>query len=273
MSTSLSGALEIRGAADALLDEPLLLHARGAGPDAAVVWQARYLDDDARVWRASATHAQDLSTGWAPAKAGTGSLAALASLRPVGVEVRVQGEDGRTATRTLTRRLLGQGVRLRRWRDLTATLHLPAAGATPPVCAVVIDATAGATEAQVAALAAPLLAARGVLTLTVGPDWAGGDAGERMALARERLAAVPVATGDLVVLPAAHPSADPAGAPAPVVVLPPGVGARRARPGDAADRAAAWDALLATLGARPRESGTHLADPAAGPAVDAHPTA
>ena len=245
-------ALEIRGRAEGLLDDPLVLHARGAGPGATVVWQARYLDDDARVWRATAPLAAQLTTGLAPAKAGTGPLAALASLRPVSIEVRVQAADGRAATRTLTARLAAEGVRLRRWRaGVTATLHLPASG-DPPCATVVLDATAGPAQAHVAALASPLLASRGVLVLSVGRARGGGGEGnaERIALAGEGVAAVPGAT-EPVVLRAVDPFGE--GEAGPGVVLPPGVGARDADPGAAAARAVAWDALLLRLGARPRE--------------------
>jgi hypothetical protein len=247
--------LEIRGPAVTLLDEPLLLHARGAGPGAPLAWQARYLDDDARVWRAAAPRAQDLSTGFTPAKAGTGPLAALASLRPLSVEVRVQADDGRAAARTLTRRLVGDGVKLRRWRDgPAATLHLPPPGG-PPRATLMVDGTASPGAGHVATLAAPLLASRGVLVLAVGPPRGDGRVvpGQLAGLG-DRLSAVPGA-GDPVVLLAADPlGAQGADAgPGTTVVLPPGVGARDADPGAGAQRARAWDALLADLGAEARE--------------------
>jgi len=91
-----------------------------------------------------------------------------------------------------------------------------------------LTAPADEIERAAAALAGPLLASRGVLVLTVLK----GD----VAAARERLAVVPAAAG-----------AEPrvlAGVP-----LAPGV---PARDGDPAARAAAWDALLGGLGARPR---------------------
>ena len=177
-------------------------------------------DDDGRVWKASARLARDLSLGWVPVKDGTGPVAALSSLRPVAVDVRAEASDGRSASRTVTRLLVGDGAKVRRWRqdDVVATLHLPAGEA----CAVVVlDATADG-----AALAAPLLASRGVLALVVAAG---------MEAAREQLAAVPAAAGR-----PAETLAD--------VGIPPGVGVRDSM-GEAAARAEAWDALLARLGA------------------------
>ncbi|MEA2219037.1 MAG: hypothetical protein QOJ35_1663 [Solirubrobacteraceae bacterium] len=247
MTTTDGGQLELRGPATGLLDEPFVLRVRGAGPAAELRWRARYRDDDDRVWRAAAARCEDLATSWSPAKEGTGAIAALRSLRPLSVDVRVETPDGRAAARTVTRLLAGEGVRSRRWRDgLAATLHVPTG---TPCATVVVDATAGATEAAVATLAASLLASRGVLALVVAS--ARGDvAAEPLAVARERLAAVPGAGGAIVVLPALDPfgAADPGSG----VVLPPGVGARDVRPGAAAERAAAWDALLGRLGAQPR---------------------
>ena len=206
----------------ALLDEPLRLRARGQGAE--LRWRGRYRDDDGRVWKASAASAEELTLAWAPAKDGTGPVAALQSLRPLSIDVRVETPDGAAASRTLTRRLRADGVRSRRWREpgLQATLHLPAEPeGVPPL---VLDATA---DPVAAALAAPLLASRGVLTLVV----ASGDP----ALAVERLAAVPAASGEPVVVDG--------------LVLPPNVGTREA---GAAARVAAWDAFLARVGARPR---------------------
>jgi hypothetical protein len=254
-----SGALEIRGSAAGLLDEPLVLRVRGAGPAAELTWRARYRDDGDRIWRASAMNAEDLATRWMPAKESTGPLAALRSLRPVGIEVRVEAADGRAAARTLTRAMVADGIRVRRWRDgLAATLHVPA---QPQPCAtVIVDATASPAAAHVAALAAPLLASRGALVLVVGPSR--GIAGP-LAVARERLAAVPAAREPILLLPAIDPFApEPPEGVAPAVgdppaaagvVLPPNVGARDGGPHVAAARAAAWDALLARLGATPRE--------------------
>jgi hypothetical protein len=168
------------------------------------------------------------------------------------MDVRVEAPDGRAAGRAVTRLLVADGVRLRRWRvgGLSAVLHLPAAaegGST-----LVVDATAGSREAAVAALAGPLLASRGVLALTV--------AAGSLADAREGLAAVPGASEALVLRaadplgarpPAVGPGAAPAEGPG-FVPLPPGVGVAGDPEGAAAARAAAWDALLTHLGARPR---------------------
>jgi len=204
--------LEITGPATALLDDGLALRVRGGGDE--VTWRARIKDDDGRVWRASGASAGALA--WRPAK-GDAALAALRSLRPVPVDVRAERPDGRAASRTVTRLLVGPGVRVRRWREpgLAATLHLPSGA---PAATVLLGDDAGA-----AWLAAPLLASRGVLVLVVGRDDDG-------AAAAARLAAVPGATEPLTV---------------PDVPLPPG-------PGVAAPQPAAWDALLARLGAAPR---------------------
>ena len=200
--------LEIQGPDTALLDDRLVLRARGAGPDATLLWQARMRDDDGRVWRARAERPEDLPEAWR----GKARHAALASLRPVRLDVRVQAPDGGAAARTLTRLLVGRGVRIRRWRDGPAgTLHLPGAD---PCATVLVLGDAG--------IAGALLASRGVLVLTV----TGGDPGA----ARDRLAAVPGATPTTELAAADVPC--PAGAPG----------------GDAS----AWDALLARLGARAR---------------------
>ena len=207
----------------ALLDEPLRLRARGPA-GAELRWRARYRDDDGRVWKASAASAEELTLVWEPAKHGTGPVAALQSLRPLSIDVRVEAPDGAAASRTLTRRLRAEGVRSRRWRerDVQATLHLPAEPeAVPPL---LLDAAA---DPATAALAAPLLASRGVLTLAV----TSGD----LAAATERLGAVPAASGEPVVVGE--------------IVLPPNVGTREP---DAAARVAAWDELLARVGARSR---------------------
>jgi hypothetical protein len=220
--------LELRGATDGqLLDEPWLLDVRGGGPASALRWRARLRDDDGRIWRAEADSAAGLTEGWEPAKAPPGPLAALRSLRPVAIDLRAEAPDGRAAARTITRRLVADGVRLRRWRDgVGATLHLPAGA---PTATVVLDATVADEEGAAAAvLAAPLLASRGVLVLAVT---------DSVAEAQTRLAAVPAAAD-------AEPTVLPAG------LVPPGVPTRD--PGDPAERAAAWDALLAVLGATPR---------------------
>jgi len=215
--------LELRGATDGLLlDEPWRLEARGAG-GAPLTWRARLRDDDGRVWRAEAERPEDLAGAWAPAKRpAPGPVAALRSLRPVRVDVRAEAADGQSAARTVTRRLVAEGVRRRRWRDggLAATLHLPPGD---PASVAVLDGG----DPAVASLAAALLASRGVLVLQVT---------DGLPLARERLAAVPAA----------------AGAPPHVVpgdgVLPPGV------PATTGADPAAWDALLAALGATPRSA-------------------
>jgi hypothetical protein len=253
-----AGALEIRGSASGLLDDHILMRVRGAGPDGTLIWRARYRDDDGRIWRSAASRCEELAGGWSPAKDGTGAVAALRSLRPVSIDVRVETADGRAAARTLTRRIAAEGVRTRRWRDgLAATLHVPV---QPDPCAtVIVDATAGAAQATVATLAAPLLASRGVLALVVVSARGRTVAADSLAVARERLSAVSAASGAVVLLSALDPlgedelGADPdEGA----VVLPPGVGVREARAGAALARAAAWDTLLLRLGARPRERPT-----------------
>ena len=219
-----------------------------------LVWRARFRDDDGRVWQARAATAEQLAGAWAPAKTTTGPLAALQSLRPVSLDVQVEAADGRGASRKLTRALAGEGVRTRRWREagLLATLHLPAGEA----CAsVVIDATGGPRPGAVAALAASLLASRGVLALVVPPPREQAPAADALRLAQERLAAVPGAGSEIVVLPAVDPfdaQAEPeTTGDAAVVALPPGIAAHDAD-GAGTARAAAWDALLAVLGARPR---------------------
>jgi hypothetical protein len=252
MLPAVNGSLEISGAPVGLLDDDLVLRVRGAGPEAELTWRARLRDDDGRVWRATAPRPAELATRWVPAKEGTGAIAALRSLRPVAIEVRAEAADGRAAARTFTRRFAGDGVRARRWRDgLAATLHAPADAA----CAtVVVDATAGETQLTVATLAAPLLASRGVLVLVVGPARGrAAAASDPLATARERLAALSGASAgeDILVLEALDPF-DVGALDGEGVVLPPGVGARDPQSAAAA-RAIAWDALLARLGARPRE--------------------
>ena len=226
----MSSAIELAGPAAGPLDEPPSLRLRGAGPEADVVWRARLRDDDERVWRAQAPRAAALDDAWQPAKTPAAPHAALASLRPVRVEVRAELADGRAATRTITRQLLGDGVRVRRWRGAVAgSLVLPAA---PPVATLLVDATADAAHAPPALLAAALLATRGVLVLLV-PAPAKRTPAELVAEAAERLRAVPGA-GPPLIRPAAE------------IPLPPGV---PATVGEPAARAAGWDALLAGLGA------------------------
>jgi hypothetical protein len=247
--TEAARAIEIQGPADGLFDEPLALRARGAGAASELVWRARLRDDDGRVWLSRAPSALELAIAWVPAKETTGPLAALQSLRPVRIDVRVESPDGRAAARTVTRRFTDDGVRVRRWRDgLAATLHLPAG--EQPCATVLADATAGPLELAVAGLAAPLLASRGALVLTVAPGRPGEPADELLAAARERLGAVPGA-GSPQVLRVLDPFADRETGPA--VGLPPGVGVRD-RHADAEARAVAWDALLAHLTARPRSA-------------------
>jgi hypothetical protein len=213
--------LELRGATDGLLlDEPWRLEARGAG-GAPLTWRARLRDDDGRVWRAEAGRPEDLAGAWAPAKRPPpGPVAALRSLRPVRVDVRAEAADGQAAARTLTRRLVADGAQRRRWRDsgLAATLHLPAGD---PTSVALLDGG----DPAVAPLAAALLASRGVLVVHVT---------DGLELACERLAAVPAAAG-------ARPQIVPGEA-----LLPPGV------PATTDADPAAWDSLLAALGATPR---------------------
>jgi hypothetical protein len=210
--------LAIRGAAPGLLDDPLLLDVSGAPPGAALTWRARIRDDDGFVWRASGD-APDALT-WVPAKpSSAGAIAALRSLRPVELDVRVEDEPGTGASRTLTRTLLAEGVKARRWKgDVAGTLYLPA---EPTGGGAILVADA---DADAAPLAAALLASRGALAFVLTRGSA--DA------ASEQLARVPSAPSEITVL------AD--------VPVPAGVPAQQ--PGDPA----AWDALLDRLGARPR---------------------
>src|SRR4051812_27720540 len=172
--------LEIRGVSAGLLDEPFDLQVRGAAPGEELLWRARYRDDDLRVWRAAAPTALELSAAWKPAKPSTGPVAALGSLRPVKIDVRVEAPDGRAAARTITRAILREGVRVRRWRDLGATLYIP--DGEPEDTTVVV----GETHPTVG----PLLASRGSLLLAVST-------GTEAAL--ERLATVPGATTPTVI--------------------------------------------------------------------------
>lgn len=209
--------LAIRGAAPGLLDDPLLLEVGGAPPGAALTWRARIRDDDGFVWRASGDRPDALA--WTPAKpSSAGATAALRSLRPVELDVRVEDTDGAGASRAITRTLLADGVKARRWKgDVAGTLYLPAEATGG-------GAILGEDGAGVAPLAAALLASRGVLAFVL----ARGDAGA----ARGQLARVPSAPPEIAFLDA--------------VPLPAGVPAQR--PADPA----AWDALLHRLGARPR---------------------
>lgn len=209
-----------------LLDDPLLLEVGGAAPATRLTWRARVRDDDGFVWRAEALTSEELLTAWAPAKASAGPLMALRSLRPVSVDVRVEDPDGAASSRTVTRALLGDGVKVRRWREgVTGSLYLPAGEATG---ALALDAREGLDA--VAPMAAALLASRGVLVFAV----AGGQGDGPPSAARDLLAALPSAPATV-----ATRTADS-------LPLPPGTG-----PAASAD-APAWDTLLADLGARPR---------------------
>jgi hypothetical protein len=210
--------LEIRGVSAGLLDEPFLLDVRGAAAGEELLWRARYRDDDVRVWRAAARQADGLSAAWRPAKASTGPVAALGSLRPVRIDVRVEAPDGRAAARTVTRSILADGVRVRQWRDLGATLYLPPESGVQ---------TALVIKGRPEATAAALLASRGALLLAV-------DAGLDEALAR--LAAVPGAASPKIMDDEEVP-------------LPPNVGATDREP-----QHEEWDALLARLGLTPRSA-------------------
>jgi hypothetical protein len=231
--------LEIRGASPGLLDDPLLLDVGGAPPNAALTWRARLRDDDGFVWRAQAATPAGLLTAWTPAKASAGGVAALRSLRPIDVDVRVEDPDGDASSRTITRSLLADGVKVRRWRKgVTGSLYLPV---EPATAALILDATDppatsrddSTTHTVVeSSLDAPgpvaaLLASRGVLVFVV----TGGGAGA----ARDLVGALP------------NPPEVIAQRAAADVPLAPGVPARGAE-----SDPAAWDALLATLGARPR---------------------
>jgi len=249
-----TSALELRATPDALLDEPLAASVRGAG-SAPLTWRARLRDDDGRVWRASAPSPGELAAAWEPAKGSTGELAALQSLRPVALDVRAESSDGRAASRTLTRRLLADGVRARRWRDgITATLFLPASA---PTAAVVVAAGA-ATERTAAANDAPALPAAGAVgTAPLVTATAGAASLPSAALLASR-GVLLVAVSDprdldraaelLTQVPVAATAGPVRRLDAPLP-LPPGLPARTA------PDVQAWDALLATLGARPRVDG------------------
>jgi len=220
--------LEIRGASPGLLDDPLLLDVGGAAPRAALTWRARLRDDDGFVWRATADTPQGLLDAWAPAKATAGAVAALRSLRPVDVDVRVGDPDGASSSRTVTRTLLADGVKVRRWRDgVAGSLFLPGHAAAS---ALVVDAH-DADGAAAVPPAAALLASRGVLVFVVT-----GGKGDPVAAARELAAALPAAPATIRERTAGN--------------LPPAPGLPR-RSDPPADPAA-WDALLAELGATPR---------------------
>ncbi len=240
------GALELRGPASALLDEPLALTVRGLGEAAGdeLLWRGRLRDDDGRVWRATAADPLALAHAWTPgadaAGRAPGRIAALQSLRPLTLDLRAEAADGRAAARSFTRVLLAEGVRVRRWRDpLAATLFLPAERLAPTALLLdASDAVAGSTRALAAPLAAALLASRGVLTLVVPPGRG------------KRAVAIDAAAALLAQLAS---GADVEIAPPPLPPGVPGVGEEDADP-------AAWDALLARLGARGRAKAAQAAD-------------
>lgn len=219
--------LEIRAGAPTSLDTPLGARLKGARHELAVAgdgplqWRARYVDDEGRVWRSQALSAVDLDRFWGPAKrrgVDEGTVASLASLRPVLVTVRAELPDGRSASTTARRLVVREGVLVRRWRaPLSGTLLRPAV--PEPLGTVVLDG-----EAPVAA---GLLASRGFLVLAV-------PAGEVDEARLEQLAGVPGAGAPTVVAAADLPT-------------PPGVGI--AGEWDAAPRIEAWQALLTRLGA------------------------
>ncbi|MFA9271180.1 MAG: hypothetical protein ACEQSX_10560 [Baekduiaceae bacterium] len=206
--------MELTGPADVPLDEPLQLRVRGAGPDARITWRARVRDDDGRVWRAVADAAGALDAAWEPAKTPASPHAALSSLRPVRVDVRAETRDGRSAARTITRHLLAGGVKVRRWRGEVTASLF--LPAEPAAAPVLLDDPD-------ALLAAALLASRGILSLVLKD-------GDPEAAAAQ-LEAVPGGAGVRML---------------GNVPVPPGV------PGET--NPAAWDALLADLGARPRQA-------------------
>jgi hypothetical protein len=194
--------LELSGAPVALVDEPLDVRLRGLGEDAGedVLWRARLRDDDGRVWRASAERPEHLMAGLKPAKGGTGRVPALGSRHPIRLDVLAEAADGRGAKRTFERRLLADGVRVRRWREpgLRGTLAIPAPGTPVAEQALLLDARvprdpeAGellVLAAFVAPLAIAVLASRGVVALALT------DADD-LAPALERLGAVPGVLGD-----------------------------------------------------------------------------
>jgi hypothetical protein len=169
--------LELRGAAPGLLDEPLLLEVGGAAPGSTLLWRTRILDDDGFVWRGEGPTLDALR--WSAKADG---VAALRSLRPVELEVRVEGGDG-TATRTLTRTVLDPAVKARRWKEgVTGRLLLPA----DPVATLLVDG-----EEPHPLVAAALLASRGVRVFVA----ASGDPAELPFPDPRRLAALPVPPG------------------------------------------------------------------------------
>lgn len=207
--------LEIRTEADALLGTPLATGLRGAGEQAGGVrWMARLRDDDGRVWRAEAGAAAALGTAWTCGDAPP-PCAALRSLRPAEIEVRAQLPDGRSASRTVRRRLLADGVEVRRWRDrapLAVTLYLPAE--RPATGVVLLDQHAGEPVPWLP-VAAALLASRGPLVATATTAGAGRRAGQADAIAdlAAALQALPQAGGAAAAVLTEVPL--PPGLPAP----------------------------------------------------------
>jgi hypothetical protein len=279
--------LDIRGASPGLLDDPLLLEVGGAPPKATLVWRARLRDDDGFVWRAAAPTPEGLLTAWVPAKPTAGPVAALRSLRPVDVDVRVENTDGAASNRTVTRRLLNDGVRARRWKDAVAgTLYLPAT--QDATAALVIDArepkTAQVGRSPDAADSAPdspragITGAAGSPPHSLGPDTPGAIATSaaiaepavEAGLDAAPLAAALLASRGVLTFVLTDGKGDPLaaaqerlaqvpGSPARIETLsaagvgvPPGVGFRGEDQRTAEQRGAAWDTLLQRLGARPR---------------------
>lgn len=220
--------LELSGPSAALIDEPLDVRLRGLGeiesdPDddfGGVLWRARLRDDDGRVWRATADAPAHLAAGLAPSKPGTGRVPALGSLRAVQLDVHAEAPDGRGAKRTFERRLLGDGVRVRRWkeRELRGTAFLPTVGAAPTQ-PLLIDARTDATStdlgllaAFVAPLAAAVLASRGRATVVVSELDDLGPVLERLgqlkAARDEPRVLRALGAGDVVLLPPGVPMLD-----------------------------------------------------------------
>jgi hypothetical protein len=152
--------LEIRTNPDGLLGEPLATGLRGAEGGIAS-WKARLRDDDGRIWRCNGRTAAELGTDWAPAKQSSGTVAAARSLRPLEIELRAELPDGRSTTRTIKRRLLTDGVKVRRWRGEHATLYIPAT--TPKLTLLITGSDAWLAPA------AALLASQGAIVLLAAP--------------------------------------------------------------------------------------------------------
>lgn len=158
--------LEIRTNPDALLGEPLATGLRGAGETPVAFWQAKLRDDDGRIWRSNGRTAAELGSQWKPAKATTGKVAAARSLHPLSIDVRAELPDGRSATRTVKRRLLAEGAQVRSWKGLTplrATLYLPPTEQAN--AAFIIDALDAENTDGLAPVAA-LLASKGAAVVT-----------------------------------------------------------------------------------------------------------